>query len=823
MEKLNLYLKSFLLTVCCLLAFSTANVQAQCSSSPPECQTNMVLGHGWSACKAKIYCSNSGSTESGLITCTPAADTDGCGIDASEDAISDLELIEYANADATTTGFFSSGTCNTGNYLQWMVLATPPLVNGTKVQAVGAVDSWWLFHAGSFTIPGDYPNVKTALADPARCNNFNTTNLIICSDDNQFEQWINPNAVIGADVYNVYYVAMFYDAPTNGSLNFKVKECASCPEPLNCNDGNCNTDDSYDSATCACINTPIPQPDCDDDDCNTDDSYDAANCVCVNTPIPPPNCNDGNCNTDDSYDAANCVCVNTPIPPPNCDPTVVCDGNGNLSHQVYNPTTCSCVTVPDPIPSCNGNIVCDGNGNLSHQVYNHATCSCVTVPDPTPTCNGNVVCDGNGNLSHQVYNPATCSCVTVQDPIPTCNGNIVCDGNGNLSHQVYNPATCSCVTVPDPIPTCNGNVVCDGNGNLSHQVYNPVTCSCVTVPDPIPACNDNNCATMDAYNPTNCQCVYTPCEVFCTLTQGAWGNTGGNYPWLNGGTISTPNLISTLMSNNGPVIIGNASGIPNGSCGKSLKVQSWQCIIELLPSAGGPVPLKGSGIVGAPTTCNAAGEPQNAQRRLKNNLATNAISLQLNLWYSAAMGKNLGAYTLPGCSNINPAQWVNLGYPATVQGLMNFANDVLGGCYGPYNNAAAQQLASNATGYITAVNEFWDECEIHCSGQNPLRINEDEEVLLEARVRESGVLLRPNPVASQDVELLIYVEEAQNYAIKVVNVSGKVFVDDRVAFEDGLNSYIIKNAPLANGVYFVTIQNQEGDTFIQKFVKTNED
>src|SRR5690606_16454857 len=66
--------------------FPAQELQAQCESSPPECQPNMELGHGPDPCMAKIYCSNSGAVESGLIACTNAADTDGCGIEAfSED------------------------------------------------------------------------------------------------------------------------------------------------------------------------------------------------------------------------------------------------------------------------------------------------------------------------------------------------------------------------------------------------------------------------------------------------------------------------------------------------------------------------------------------------------------------------------------------------------------------------------------------------------------------------------------------------------------------------------------------------------------------
>ena len=371
MKNINLYLKVILLITCYILAFPSTDIQAQCDSSPPECQPDMMVGHGTDPCMAKVYCSNSGAVESGLINCTNSADTDGCGIDASDDAVDDITTLEFANADMATMDLFDSGTCSTGNYLQWMVLATPPYVKGTKIQAVGAVDSWWVFHAGSFTSPGEYTSVLAALSDPARCENFDASNLITCSDNNQWETWTNNDSDIGPDLYNVYYIALFYDAPTNGSLNFKVKECESCPENTDCDDEDCNTADSYDVETCMCVNTPIPPPDCDDNDCNTADSYDDAICECVNTPIPPPDCDDNDCNTADSYDDAICECVNTPIPPPDCD-----DNDCNTADS-YDDAICECVNTPIPPPDC------DDNDCNTADSYDDAICECVNTPDPT--------------------------------------------------------------------------------------------------------------------------------------------------------------------------------------------------------------------------------------------------------------------------------------------------------------------------------------------------------------------------------------------------------------------------------------------------------
>jgi hypothetical protein len=200
-------------------------LQAQCESSPAICQPDMLNGHGPDPCMAKVYCSNSGAVESGLISCTNAADTDGCGIEADNPQIG----IYDAAAAAQYDHLFNGSECETGNYLQWMVFATPPNVDGTKIQGVGASDSWFLFHAGSFTdTTGDMQSIAQRLSDPIACEaDFE---FVACSDANQYETFSNDNAVLGDDVYNVYYIAFFYDTPTNGSLNFKIKECEyECP------------------------------------------------------------------------------------------------------------------------------------------------------------------------------------------------------------------------------------------------------------------------------------------------------------------------------------------------------------------------------------------------------------------------------------------------------------------------------------------------------------------------------------------------------------------------------------------------------------------
>ena len=68
---------SIFLIVFAFTAFNVQTVSAQCAEA--LCQAD-VNGNGPSPCQAKLYCSNSGSTTNGIIACTQAADTDGCGV-----------------------------------------------------------------------------------------------------------------------------------------------------------------------------------------------------------------------------------------------------------------------------------------------------------------------------------------------------------------------------------------------------------------------------------------------------------------------------------------------------------------------------------------------------------------------------------------------------------------------------------------------------------------------------------------------------------------------------------------------------------------------
>lgn len=61
------------------------------------------------------------------------------------------------------------------------------------------------------------------------------------------------------------------------------------------------------------VNLTVNNPNCDDNNCNTEDTLNAADCTCTHTPLPAPDCNDNDIATLDSYNADLCTCIHTPL------------------------------------------------------------------------------------------------------------------------------------------------------------------------------------------------------------------------------------------------------------------------------------------------------------------------------------------------------------------------------------------------------------------------------------------------------------------------------------------------------------------------------
>ena len=222
-------------------------------------------------------------------------------------------------------------------------------------------------------------------------------------------------------------------------------------------------------------------------------------------------------------------------------------------------------------------------------------------------------------------------------------------------------------------------------------------------------------------NTASCTVTYSGlCQPICTYTQGAWGNKGGapasnvNDPSIQ----DDEDLIDALLAANGGVLT-------IGSGGHMLNITSGFCVLELVPSSGG-------GAILAPTctTCTScAGNNPTKKKKLQNNLATQVIALQLNVWYNEAynniseeamldntlaclnIAANLVFCDAGGICKLRVVEGdVNHDYDYTIGGLLELANDFLGNKFTGLSSAQAKQLAGALTGAVGSVNEFWDEC-----------------------------------------------------------------------------------------------------------------
>lgn len=249
-----------------------------------------------------------------------------------------------------------------------------------------------------------------------------------------------------------------------------------------------------------------------------------------------------------------------------------------------------------------------------------------------------------------------------------------------------------------------------------------------------------------------------PCYNFCTYTQGYYGNAGGNNSHLA--------LITSLMNKYGPIKIG----LP----GQSLTITSPECVIQFLPGGSTAQPLKSGDPVATYLSCNLGSNPTDGER-LRNNLASNAIALQLNLWNNPGLGAvslKSGCFSLPSIPGYNPA---------TIQDLMNLVNQYLGGALG---NSGS--LGSALTNAVTSINEYWDECKSHYQDPctQPLVIptgNYMNEAPLSA---EKALTIIPNPASDfATIQLEDYLD--RQVTLAVYNNLGQLMTQQSVNWNDG--------------------------------------
>ncbi len=445
-----------------------------------------------------------------------------------------LSSAEYTSSNATSDFYVWSPTsiqngpdgiavsCVDGTQYQFITyegsfMATDGPFAGSEGTDIGVEEQGDAPETSSIMCDGNGNFMANCVADAGATNNLSTCVTIVVGCTDPCDPNYNADATEDDPSSCAGYSTDCDDGDCNTSDSYDNTICACINTPIdppNCDDSDCSTEDSYDSATCTCLNIPADIPDCDDNDCNTDDTYDQTNCVCVNTPISPPNCDDSDCSTADNYDSTTCTCVNTPIDPPNCD-----DGNCSNGVETYDEQNCVCVPGTPLTP-----LDCDDNDCNTEDVYDEATCSCINTPITPPNCDDgdcntedsydsvNCICvntligapdcdDGDCNTIN-TYDYATCECVAT--PIEPLN----CDDDICGTEDSYDSTTCTCINTPIEPPVCDDGICSNGV-----EIYNAETCECEPgVPGEIPTCDDGDCNTEDVYDEDNCICVNTPID-----------------------------------------------------------------------------------------------------------------------------------------------------------------------------------------------------------------------------------------------------------------------------------------------------------------------
>ena len=324
------------------------------------------------------------------------------------------------------------------------------------------------------------------------------------------------------------------------------------------------------------------------------------------------------------------------------------------------------------------------------------------------------------------------------------------------------------------------------------------------------------------------------CDKYCTLTQGFYGNEGGKTCYREG-TVGTIELLTALLQR--PLRIGSENRyiMLNSTCVNE--------ILDVLPGGGGSSALPRR----TQSECIVpASELHKKTGKINNSLLAQTITLSLNLRLDGALrslvlypdkpyivtqasdGCGESAEPVNGTSKhymlpVNVLRYLAApgGYEANVQGLLDLANDALGGEYTGRNPSLSD--ISNA---VDVINNAFDQCrfliEFTDEGPENALAGISMTYPLEGIEKSDTGDLRAYPTPFSDkatIEFTTTVDE--NYIVRLYDMKGALVKELKsgTAKAGVVNQVEVDGRSLPEGLYLGRIISDSGSQTVKLLLK----
>lgn len=138
-------------------------------------------------------------------------------------------------------------------------------------------------------------------------------------------------------------------------------------------------------------------------------------------------------------------------------------------------------------------------------------------------------------------------------------------------------------------------------------------------------------------------------------------------------------------------------------------------------------------------------------------------------------------------------------------------------------NSVVLQSYSYTDATVLAANNYYRLKQVDLDGSH--RYSEMIEVKTNCFNEDNGTDILdvyPNPVRESDLNIRLYSATDEAVNISVMDISGKIVAQNKVALTEGINALQVPAKHLSAGTYFVSIRGENWHAAAQKFVKISE-